>query len=411
MGARGVGRVVLSALALGALATTLPISVGRATHVDPRQPTTVVIGPPPGIAPMARIDGARRGRARDPLPEHPTVLWRSSMHATLDLAALAVDSHASILVASNNRKLTQLGADGRVEWRASTGEGPAIGGAVILNDETRVIVTSASEVLGFSPSGALRFRTMLDLAERTARVSLLPLNDGGLQIAAAREIVRVDGDGQLRERTRLPDRIAGPLLQTRVGIVATAQNGVVYAIDAGFAKKVGTLGGDPGDAGASTSDGRTIVAVIDTQRIVALDLRTGEPETRLTVTDQSLHGPVVFGKANALVLVTFAGLLLSIEPAGIRKTALDVRGDSLLTDAGKVDFASLEDTPAPVTDDEGRVAFARIGARVGVVSADGAIAMVSAPACSPAALAPAGVRRLVVGCRDGTILMIGETAP
>jgi PQQ-like domain len=416
------GKIVLSALALGALALTFHASIGRATHLDPRQPTTVVIGPSPGIAPMARIDGARRGRAHDPLPEHPAVLWRLPAHGSFDLASLAVDSRGSIVTASTNRKLTQIGSDGKVEWRAPTGEGPSIGGVVILNDETRAIVTSAAELLGFSPNGALRFHTSLDLAERTARVSLLPLDDGGLAIAAAREVVRIDGDGHLRDRIRVPERIAGPLLQTRAGIVATAQSGAVYAIDAGFAKRLGTplggsqalssLGGDPGEAGASTSDGRTIVAVIDAQRLVAFDLRTGAAQTRFSVTDQSLHGPIVFGKSDAMVLITFAGVLLDLRSTGIHRTALDTRADTLLTDAGKVDLASLDDSPPPITDLEGRVAFARVGGRVGVVSPDGAVGIVSAPVCSsPAALAPAGSRKLVVACRDGAILMIGEETP
>jgi len=410
--AREAGRVLLSALALGVLAVTFHASVGRATHVDPRRATTVVIGPSPGIAPMARIDGARRGRAHEPLPDHPIVLWRLPPYGSLDLASLAVDGRASILTASNSRKLTQLGGDGKVEWRASTGEGPSVGGAVILNDETRAIVTSAAEVLGFSPSGAVRFRTALDLAERTARISLLPLDDGGVAIAAAREVIRVDGDGHLRDRTRIPDRIAGPLVQTRAGIVATAQNGAVYTVDAGFAKRLGTLGGDPGEAGASTADGRTIVAVIDAQRIVAFDLRTGTAQTRYSVTDQSLHGPIVFGKSDAMVLITFAGILLDIGSTGVHKTALETRADSLLTETGKVDFASLEDSPAPITDAEGRVAFARVGGKIGVVSPEGAVSMVRAPVCSsPAALAPAGSRKLVVACRDGTILMIAEETP
>src|SRR5689334_22547849 len=143
MGARAAGRVMLSALASGALVVTLHASVG-ASHVDPRQPTSVVIGPSPGIAPMARIDGARSGRTREPLPQHPVVLWRLPAHGTLDLASLAVDSRGLVITASTNRNLTQVGAGGKVEWRASTGQGPSIGGVVILNDDTRAIVTSAA---------------------------------------------------------------------------------------------------------------------------------------------------------------------------------------------------------------------------------------------------------------------------
>ena len=95
-----------------------------------------------------------------------------------------------------------------------------------------------------------------------------------------------------------------------------------------------------------------------------------------------------------------------------RRTALEPRLASLITDAGKVDFAALEESPAPVTDEEGRTAFARVGGRVGVVASDGTASFVSGPTCSsPAALAPAGPRRMVVGCRDGTVMLVGDEAP
>jgi hypothetical protein len=411
MTARSHGSVALSVLACGALAWALRANVGWASHVDPRNPSEVIVGPSPGIAPMGGIDAARRGRAQAPLPDRPSILWRVPPQGTFDLASIAVDASGAIVAASASRRVTQVSRDGKVQWRAPTGEGPSIGGVVLLNDETRAVVTSASEVLGYSPSGALRFRTALDLAERTARVSLLPLDEGGATIAAAREVVRVDSDGHLRDRIRLPERIAGPLLATRAGIVATGQTGTAYVIDAGFAKNLGSFGGDPGEAGASTADGWTIVAVIDGQRIVALDLRTGAPRTLHSVGDQSLHGPVVFGRADELVLITFAGTLLEIGPAGHRRTALDPRAESLLTDSGKVDLAALEDSPPPISDAEGRVAFARVGGRIGVVSRDGSVSAVRAPCPSPAALAPAGARRLVAACRDGSILMFGEQSP
>jgi hypothetical protein len=361
---------------------------------------------------MARIDGARRGRAHVALPDRPVALWRTTVGGSLDLASIAVDERGAVLVAGINRKLTQLGPEGNVEWRASTGEGPSVGGTVILNDETRVVVTSAGEIFGFSPSGALRFRTDLDLSERTARVSLLPRSDGGITVAAAREVIRVDADGSVQSRTRVPDRIAGPPVDTRFGVVVTAQNGAVYGTDGGYAKKLAELGGDPGEAGASSPDGRTLVAVIDSQRLVELDLSCGALQTRLTVGDQSLHGPIVLGKAGARLLITFAGGLLDIEGSSVHRTALEGRTESLLTDAGKVDFASLEDSPPPVTDEQGRVGFARVGGRVGVVSPEGSVQMVSPiPCASPAALSPAGPRRLVLACRDGVVVMLGDAPP
>jgi len=310
-------------------------------------------------------------------------------------------------------ELLQLSAAGQEQWRASTGAGTSITGTVLLSDETRLIVTSVGDAIGFSPAGTMRFKTAIE-AERSVRVSLLPLEDGGAAIAAGHEIDWMDGDGQLRERIRIDEKIFGPLVATRAGIVAVTQSGAVHVVRAGFSKRIGSLGGDPGEPGASTPDGRTLFAVVDHQRVVALDLTTGVAQARYSVNDLSLHGPVVFGRADAAVLTSWNGVLMSIPKAGgeLRRTPLDSRIETLVTDGGKIDFAALEDSPAAVTDNDGFIAFARIGGRFGVVSPDGAVSLAVGRTChSPAALAPAGAHRMVVACRDGAVLMFGEDSP
>jgi len=403
--------------AVGASFVTLMLAspVTRATHIDPTKPTTIVVGPSPGIAPMARIDGGRSGRSHHPLPEHPRITWRRSGRGGLDFIALAVDARGAILAPSATLPLlSQISAEGNEGWRASTGAGPSVTGVVILGDGTRLFVTSAGEARGFSPEGSLRFVTPLDLQERNARVGLLPLDDGGAAIAAGHEVVEIDGNGRLRQRTRLGERTTGALVATLAGTIATASSGTVYLARPGYAKRLGALGGDPSESGASTPDGRTLWAVVDHQRVVALDLTSGATEIRFAVTDQSLHGPVVFGRGDSFVFTTWTGVLISVTASGtdVRRTPLEPRFATLITDAGKVDFTALDESPAPVTDDEGRTAFARVGGRMGTVASDGTINLVAGPSCSsPSALAPAGAHRMVVGCRDGSILMIEETSP
>jgi hypothetical protein len=395
-------------------ALMLGVSLTRATTVDATEPLTIVVGPSPGASPMARVDGARRGRARQPLPDRPKVLWRRPGRGALDLASLVVDARGALILPSANvPELAEIGADGKERWRAETGLGPSVAGALILNDGTRLVVTSAGEAVGFASNGDRRFATTLDLSERNARVTLLPLEDGGTAIGSAHDIVELDGDGRARGRTHLAERTTGPLVATGFGVIATAASGNVYLVRPGYAKRLGSLGGDPGDAGASSPDGRSLAAVVDHQRVVALDLGTGVIDVKLTVGDQSLHGPVLVGRAGTLLLTTWTGVLTTIAPTReVRRTPLELRLDSLVTDAGKIDFAALEESPAPVTDEEGRIAFARVGGRVGVVSRAGAVALLSGPTCaSPAAIAPAGERRFAVACRDGSILMMGESAP
>jgi hypothetical protein len=405
-----VGAAVLASCGALILVSTLT----GATDIDPTRPTTIVVGPSPGIAPMARVDSARRGRARDPLPRRPRLLWRQFVRGNIDLIPLAVDARGAVLVASASvHELLQLSAAGQEQWRASTGAGTSITGTVLLSDETRLIVTSAGDAIGFSPAGAIRFKTPLE-AERNVHVSLLPLEDGGAAIAAGQEIDRMDGDGQLRDRVRFDEKIFGPLLATRSGILAVTQSGAVHLVRSGFSQRIGSLGGDPGEPGASTPDGRTLFAVVDHQRVMALDLTTGIAQARYAVTDLSLHGPIVFGRGDAAILISWNGVLMSIPKAGgeVRRTPLESRVETLVTDGGKVDFSALEDSPAAVTDNDGFIAFARIGGKIGVISPEGAASLAVGRTChSPAALAPAGVRRMVVACRDGAVLMFGEDNP
>ncbi len=406
-----VSLVACTALASIAALVSAP-EVTRATNVDPNRPATIVVGPAAGIAPMARVDGGRRGRSPHPLPARPVVLWRRPGRGPLDFAPLAVDSRGSILVPSAMMpELSQLSADGTSAWRASTHRGPSIAGAALLADGTRVVATSAGELLGFSPDGAERFATALELSERNARVGILPLEDGGVAISSGQEVTEVDADGTVRQRTRLAERTMGPLLASAPGTLATTTSGAVYLVRPGYARRLGTFGGEPSESGASTADGRTLWAVVDHQRVVALDLAHGSTQVRFAVTDQSLHGPIVFGRGDSLVFTTWTGVLLVLDPNGgeIRRTPLEPRLSTLVTDAGKVDFAALEESPPPVTDSDGRIAFARVGGRIGVVAPDGSVAFVANSSCSsPAALAPAGPKRIVVGCRDGTVILVGD---
>jgi hypothetical protein len=403
----GVGAVGVAAL--------VATKETRATHVDPTMPATIVVGPAPGFAPMARVDGARRGRSHDSLPDHPQVVWRHATQGALDFAPLAVDATGSVTAASAGLpELLQFAAGGAIQWHGRTGIGPSVTGVVLLGDETRVVVTSAGDLVGFYPSGRKRFALPLELPERNAHLGLLPLHDGGLAVSAGHDVDELDGDGRRRDRTHLTERIAGPLLSTRSGIIATTAAGSVLSIRGGFAKRLGSLGGDPGEAGASSPDGRSLSAVVDHQRLVTFDLATGAVETLHAVADQSLHGPVVFAADDAPVFVSWNGVLTRVgRGAGdVRRTPLDARAETLITDAGKVDFAQLDESPPPITDQDGRIGFARVGGRAGVVDPDGKIRFTVGSVCgSPAALAPAGPRRMVVGCRDGTVVMIGDPAP
>jgi hypothetical protein len=385
----------------------------RAAGVDPASPLTLIVGPAPGFSPMARVDGQRRGQSAAPIPSHPRTLWRRTVRGGLDATPVAVDARGSVVAASfHTAEIVQFSADGTEMWRRPTGLAPSISGVVLLNDGTRMAVTGAGEAIGFSPTGALRFRAAVDLLERTSRIGLLPLEEGGVALAAGAEVIALDAEGHASFRVRLPERIQGPLLATRRGLVATTQTGTVYQIHPSFITSLGDLGGDPGEAGASTADGTRLLAVVDGQRVVGMNLANGVVETRWSLPDHSLLGPVGLGPDGALVASTTAGALLWLAEAGGPPTraAADPR-PMQPPDAGRTDVAAPDESPPPLSDTQGRIAWARAGGRLGIIAPDGAVKIVDEPICaSPVALVSAGPRRLVVACRTGSMVMLGDEA-
>src|SRR5262252_6510259 len=262
-----------SLLAAAGLAIAHDAAPASAADADPNAPITVVVGPALGFCPMARVDGQRRGTSPTPLPRRPRVLWRRNVRGGLDAVPIAVDARGALAAASSHApELVQFSADGTEMWRRPTGQAPALSGVVLLNDATRMLVTGAGEAVGVSAAGGLRFRTSIDLLERASRVGLLPLEDGGVALGAGSEVVALDGEGRTRFRVRLPERIQGPLLSTRAGLVTITQTGTVYVVQPGFATRLGELGGDPGEGGASTPDGAQLFAAIEGQRLAVFDL-------------------------------------------------------------------------------------------------------------------------------------------
>jgi hypothetical protein len=221
--------------------------------------------------------------------------------------------------------------------------------------------------------------------------------------------VLVDGDGHLTSRHGVGERIAGSLVQTERGVVATSDRGTVYAVQPGRgAEELGSLGGDPGP-GAAAPDGHTLAAVVDHKRLVTFDLRTRAAETRFVAPSASMDGPIAQGPSGAWFMTDFAGILLSYAGGEMRRRPLGAAKLSLMTDAGAVNLNAIAESPPLVTDGDGWIAFARVGGIAGVVAPDGATSFAEGATCAaPAALAPAGARRMVIACRDGAIFMVGD---
>jgi len=171
-------------------------------------------------------------------------------------------------------------------------------------------------------------------------------------------------------------------------------------------------------AAAALADARTLLAVVDGRRVVALDLSTGTTNTRSggSFGVGLFDGPPAVGPGGMAITATTAGLLLGFDAGGDEqlRIAVDRPPPAPAGDGGPgipSFFGAVEAKASPpvVVDREGRVGFVRAGGRAGVVAPDGSVALAAERVCSaPVAVLPAGERRMLVACRDGTLVMLEE---
>lgn len=416
---RGLSVLVLAAGGVGP---------ARADTVDPSLPRVVVVGAPRGMAPSERLDPRRTGRARTLLPASPQELWRRHVAGNIDVPPL-VDDAGNVIVVLTIPEILKLGPDAREVWRARFGGGSALVAPVLLSDGTIVVVTTSGTAMGFTSSGALRFSTPLGVARRDADTAPLALSDGGLLIAAGNTLVELDADGVIRARGTLEDRgpsqaverALGAVVEGPSGALVTTATGSVYRFRPPAApRKIGSFGGVP-SRGAMLADDRTLVAVVDGRRLVALDLPSGTLHVRAS--GLFFDGPPALGQGGVLFVATPAGTLLGVDAAGNEKTLVPL--DKPLAPAagaapGVSLIGALELKPSPpvIVDSSGRVAFTRANGRTGLVTFSddaksgliaGHVTLVNERICAaPVGVLPAGDKRILVACRDGGLWMYGE---
>jgi outer membrane protein assembly factor BamB len=429
--------------ALLALGAALPTgSIALADAIDPSLPRAVVVGDPRGASPSERVDAARTGRARTLLPQQPIELWRRHVTGGIELLPL-VDADNNILIALTVPEAIKLGPDGKEVWRVRLGTHPSKVPPILTSDGSLVVITAAGQAWGISPNGTVRFTTPLGVRGGEIETAPLALRDGGLVVAAGPTLLELDRDGQVRARTaleakpgNLDSRVTGALLAAPPGdariagaTLFTTETGSVYSFrPPGAPHKLGSFGGFlKKGAGAVLADARTLLAVVDNRRVVALDLPTGTTHVRASATPSSyLDGPVTLGPAarGGLTLVALqSGLLLGIDAAGNEKLRVALEKPPPTLDAGAPSvggavvggsvgfFGPIELKPSPplIVDPAGSVGFARINGRVGVVGPEGSIALAGERVCgTPIGVVPAGNKRMLLACRDGGVWLYGE---
>ncbi len=386
-------------------------SFSFADAVDPTAPATIVVGAPRGYAPRARLGDARLGRSSSRLPTAALELWRRELAGGLDFPPV-VDSSGGVIAALVSPEVVRIGPDGRQRWRERLGVASAAAPPIITSDGSVGVLCTDGTFWRVSAAG--RVGKAVDLQTRTKNATATPLalDDGSVILASERQLVHVDADGSIRARAAFPERAVGGLIAYRGGVLVTAQSGGVFSWRApGAVRKLGEFGGLVEYGGALLSR-RSLVAVVDRQRVLALDLLTA---TTTVLADgagmRQFEGPVTLDSSGLLMFTSGFGELFGLDGHGmlVRRVLLDNIMLPTSADAG-VSFPSMfRATPPLIVDAIGTVAFVRNNGRLGVVDDQDLMTLLDPRVCSrPLAILPAGKARLLVACRSGSVVMWGN---
>lgn len=406
-----VGCVVLGAC--GVVVATRDVG---AQHLDPRRPATFVVGAPGGAAPMVRGDARRRGFAAAGLPSGPLrIAWRKTLGIGLEQPALATAEQTLAIVTARG-DVVFLDGTGDELARTTVGGGAA-SPATMTSDGTVVFVTSGGDAVGVRRTSVRpRFTTRLG-GDRNVRSAPLALDDGGTVVATTADLVVLDADGNVRARTSLPESPAAPLLATADRILAVTTSGTVFGwIPGREPVRVGAFGA-PIDGGAALVSDTTLLAVIEGNHLVELDVVRGGRATR-AIAAQGLYlgPPAVRGSSATLLGVTSTRtFLVDVDASGqeARRAVVGTFATKTLADGGAAPLTAPPHA-SPLVDPRGAAAFATPDNHVGVITAEGVVETIGEPLCSSAVSGRAGVAGLTpwgrgafaVVCEGGSVVRI-----
>lgn len=400
-----------------ALAATL--HEAGAQRIDPRRPTVLVVGAPPGASPMQRVDARRSGVSKTPLPSGTLrIAWSKTTSLTLDQPALS-GADGTLAVVSVRGDVSFIDSEGEERATVKVGAGQ-VGPAAMTSDGTVVYMTSAGDVIGIRRSSAQpRFTTRIG-GERNVRAAPLALDDGGVVVATMTDLVVLDSEGNVRSRVALPETPVAPLVAAGDKVLAVTSSGAVFGWAPGREPvRLGSFGA-PIDGGAVLTDGGSLLAVIEGNHLAEVDVVHGGRSTR-AIAAQGLYlgppsvrsGPGGTSLATLLALTQSRGFVVTVDPGGqeLLRAPIASFTPAVLPDGGAPPLVAPPHV-GPLVDARGAVAFAATDGHIGVVGADGAVDTIGEILCAKGirsgvvGLTPFGSGAFAVTCDGGVIARI-----
>ena len=398
--ARGTSRRASGAAAIVVLALDGAASGAPSPARDPTAPHRIALGPPAGLWPMQRGDGARTGLSRAPFPLHPAVARRIPLYT--DLAAPpVVDDRERLVLATKDGKLVEILPSGEVSLSLSL-DAPAILGPVLESDGTRFVLTRDGTAVGISSDGGLAFETPLRMPRATAVAEPLATRDGAVVAALGARAMKIGADGEVRGEADLDETIVA-LTEDPATLYLATDTGRVFAWNPPASPHlVGNLGGKPTSEVVVLARGRLLAAVRGAT-LVELTVPDGARTALASLAPDVVIDTPARMPSGELRFTTRSGWLLGY--AGNREV---FRHST--TPPATLPVFTYPDAMLPVlVDPSGAVAFVSNAATVGVVSPSGEVNSTVLSDCGPpGALVPAGPRRLAAFCRSGFIAFVEE---
>ena len=416
-----------------AAAGTCLASLALAQRMEANEPLTLLVGTPQAVSPTERVDGRRSGFARTPLPTGTLrIAWRRSVGQAIDHAPLVTAAGDIVVFASRGEVLT-LDSDGNDKGRVAAGIGP-LGPGSILTDGTLATVNAAGEVVG-TRGGIVRFHTRVGDQGVLVKVAPLALDDGGVAVANGGDLAILDSEGNVRARATIPptgnqppESVVWPLIAALGKIVAIGPTGTAYLWSPGRdPTRAGTFGALL-NGGAALVDDHTLLAVIDSSRLVALDLVHGVAITRASAQNGLFLGPPSLRGQSAYLeeLTPGATLALAFDATGREalRQSISTFTQPSAADGGLSPLAAPGHT-ATLVDAAGTLAFGTPDGQVGIVSPSGSVDWLGELICGRggagsapggtalpnhsaarasagfAGIAPAGAGAFIVACEGG----------
>ncbi|MFO0658279.1 MAG: hypothetical protein U0165_00380 [Polyangiaceae bacterium] len=336
------------------------------------------------------------------LPSALTQLWRAKVRGGVDMTHVV--SRDGDIIAISGSEMLELDREGKEKRKTRISDPPSQPPVITTNDD-RILVTSKGDCYAFTAQGTQRYH--VNLPQGLSPSSLLPSTSGGVVIQSGTTLVELDTDGQIIAQAKLPETPSTDLMARGDTYYMLGDKGGVISWKRPDAPKIiGSLPSPSVGSGVPTGgvllDQRTLLAVLGSQDTVFFDLGTGSYKAGPSSVLIALDGTPALGTNGSFWITNTSGALLEIGADGKEKSRAILEPPA----APSSDYTS--GGPPVIAADDGTVLFARDRAGVGLARAGAVVASTDKSPCADPLGLTADATRVVLSCRDGAIVALGD---